>query len=102
MFASINIFKYYSNAKYCKFLFIVVSVILDIHCISSVIRWRVFFPFQNKPKNLGLSNKIDLNVLDCFGRELGHIVQWAGHLTRKSEVLGSIPGLATFFCFSLC
>ena len=23
-----------------------------------------------------------------------------GHLTRKSGVLGSIPGLATYFCFS--
>ena len=26
--------------------------------------------------------------------------QSAGHLTRKSEVLGSIPGLATYFRFS--
>ena len=28
---------------------------------------------------------------------LGHVVQLVGHLTRKSEVLGSIPGLATYF-----
>ena len=27
---------------------------------------------------------------------------WVGHLTRKSGVLGSIPGLATYFCFSFC
>ena len=27
----------------------------------------------------------------------GHVVQSEGHLTRKSEVLGSIPGLATYF-----
>ena len=30
----------------------------------------------------------------------GHIAQSVGHLTRKSGVLGSIPGLATFFRFS--
>ena len=30
----------------------------------------------------------------------GHVVQLVGHLTRKSGVLGSIPGLATYFRFS--
>ena len=30
----------------------------------------------------------------------GHVAQSVGHLTRKSEVLGSIPGLATYFRFS--
>ena len=30
----------------------------------------------------------------------GRVAQSVGHLTRKSEVLGSIPGLATFFRFS--
>ena len=30
----------------------------------------------------------------------GHIAQSVGHLTRKSGVLGSIPGLATYFRFS--
>ena len=29
-----------------------------------------------------------------------NVVQSVGHLTRKSEVLGSIPGLATYFRFS--
>ena len=32
----------------------------------------------------------------------GRKVQSVGHLTRKSGVLGSIPGLATYFRFSLC
>ena len=27
----------------------------------------------------------------------GRVAQSVGHLTRKSEVLGSIPGLATYF-----
>ena len=30
----------------------------------------------------------------------GRVAQSIGHLTRKSGVLGSIPGLATYFCFS--
>ena len=31
---------------------------------------------------------------------LGRVAQSVGHPTRKSEVLGSIPGLATYFRFS--
>ena len=30
----------------------------------------------------------------------GRVAQSVGHLNRKSGVLGSIPGLATYFCFS--
>ena len=30
----------------------------------------------------------------------GRVAQSVGHLTRKSAVLGSIPGLATYFRFS--
>ena len=30
----------------------------------------------------------------------GRVAQSVGHLIRKSEVLGSIPGLATYFRFS--
>ena len=30
----------------------------------------------------------------------GRVAQSVGHLTRKSGVLGSIPGLATYFHFS--
>ena len=30
----------------------------------------------------------------------GHVAQLVGHQTRKSGVLGSIPGLATYFRFS--
>ena len=30
----------------------------------------------------------------------GWVVQSVGHLARKSGVLGLIPGLATYFCFS--
>ena len=32
----------------------------------------------------------------------GSVAQFVGHLICKSEVLGSIPGLATYFRFSFC
>ena len=35
--------------------------------ISPVIR-QGFFPFQNNPKNLDSSYKMDLNIWDCLGR----------------------------------
>ena len=35
-----------------------------------------------------------------LGYSPGRVAQSVGHLTRKSEVLGSIPGLATYFRFS--
>ena len=35
-----------------------------------------------------------------LGWEPGRVAQSVGHLTRKSGVLGSIPGLATYFRFS--
>ena len=35
-------------------------------------------------------------------RQHSRIAQSVGHLTRKSEVLGWIPGLATHFRFSFC
>ena len=40
-------------------------------------------------------------IVKCsFLLEPGRVAQSVGHLTRKSGVLGSIPGLATFFRFS--
>ena len=35
-----------------------------------------------------------------FANQPGRVAQSVGHLTRKSGVLGSIPGLATYFSFS--
>ena len=45
-----------------------------------------------------MSNKI--NVSFRLHEAGPHIAQPVGHLTRKSGVLGSIPGLATYFRFS--
>ena len=52
--------------------------------------------------------KLSLNYLKypllsgaVSSRELtGRVAQSVGHLTRKSGVLGSIPGLATYFRFT--
>ena len=38
-----------------------------VYCISSV-RRQEFFSFQNNPKNLDPSYKIDLDLWDCLGR----------------------------------
>ena len=40
------------------------------------------------------------SVLCKFSRPDDRVAQSVGHLTRKSGVLGSIPGLATYFRFS--
>ena len=39
-------------------------------------------------------------LLHVWSYEPGRVAQSVGHLTRKSGVLGSIPGLATYFRFS--
>ena len=38
-----------------------------VYHIPSVIRWSFFF-FQNNPKDLDPSCKMDLDLLDCLGR----------------------------------
>ena len=46
-------------------------------------------------KNLGSKQKSLVN-----SAQPGRVAQSVGHLTRKSEVLGSIPGPATYFRYS--
>ena len=41
-----------------------------------------------------------VNKIICPFQQPGRVAQSVGHLTRKSGVLGSIPGLATHFRFS--
>ena len=48
-------------------------------------------------KNLKKSSSPEPLQADC---QPGRVAQSVGHLTRKSGVLGSIPGLATCFRFS--
>ena len=46
------------------------------------------------------SLKLFNSVLKVNQKTPGRVAQSIGHLTRKSGVLGSIPGLATYFRFS--
>ena len=39
-------------------------------------------------------------MVDLLSGSPGRVAQSVGHLTRKSGVLGSKPGLATYFRFS--
>ena len=43
-----------------------------------------------------------MSIAYLISVESNCIAQLVGHLTGKSEVLGSIPGLTTYFCFSFC
>ena len=52
-----------------------------------------------KMKQLNLANMVDSDDA-AHNEPPGRVAQSVGHLTRKSGVLGSIPGLATYFCFS--
>ena len=42
-----------------------------------------------------------ISTFDCPYLKPGCVAQLVGHPTRKSGVLGSIPGLATYFRFSV-
>ena len=44
-------------------------------------------------------HKVKLLKKTDQGHQAGRVAQSVGHLTRKSGVLGSIPGLATYFRF---
>ena len=63
-------------------------VVEDIHKLQTT---------KATTSNDTLFNTIFIDIL----QELpGRVAQSVGHLTRKSGVLGSIPGLATYFRFS--
>ena len=73
-----------------------ISVPLNISTnIRPIYQWLIMGSY----KKIGLSHEmglIDTPPLPSPGR----VAQSVGHLTRKSGVLGSIPGLATYFRFS--
>ena len=56
----------------------------------------------NRLGGLSLPRKSVVRLTDHPDMTLGpgRVAQSVGHLTRKSGVLGSIPGLATYFRFS--
>ena len=55
-----------------------------------------------KQKNYFSENGLVLSGNNFHKTKPDWEAQSVGHLTRKSGVLGSIPGLATYFRFSFC
>ena len=53
-----------------------------------------------KKTNKTAGEKTKKNKKKTSDEKLSRVAQSVGHLTRKSGVLGSIPGLATYFHFS--
>ena len=56
--------------------------------------WNDIFPY-----NLCCDHSLELSDRVIVVKP-GRVAQSVGHLTRKSEVRGSIPGLAIYFRFS--
>ena len=57
---------------------------------------------NNLPLSIRSETSVNSFKLKLKQHEPGRVAQSVGHLTRKSGVLGSIPGLATYFRFSFC
>ena len=72
-----------------------IQLILFLH-ILRVTNFRISFAVEYILKVASLQQLIQLSPL----KKPGRVAQSVGHLTRKSGVLGSIPGLATYFRFS--
>ena len=75
-------------SQYFSILHTVVSIHLTLK--EYILNWLVQFSKQNIMSFLALT-----------WHSPGRIAQSVGHLTLKSGVLGSIPGLATYFRFSI-
>ena len=62
------------------------------------------FHGQSPVRPISLDSTMSVDTLDQIqsfhGQKPGRVAQLVGHLTSKSGVLGSIPGLATYFRFS--
>ena len=56
--------------------------------------------FSLKDKSKKLKCRLLQFLFGALKVKRGRVAQSVGHLTRKSGVLGSIPGLATYFRFS--
>ena len=80
--------------RFCLHMTYVVVVRLKlVHSIAySWFEYVHFFSNVNEHKM-----SLEMTMIEL---KAGRVAQSVGHLTRKSEVLGSIPGLATNFRFS--
>ena len=60
----------------------------------------VYISGQNEFKIAVVNKPLEFEPLKFYCTLSGCVAQSVGHLTRKSGVLSSIPGLATYFHFS--
>ena len=91
--------------RFVQNISIVPNGIIGVLCRKKVQKVLAFYStFHFCLKFLGIVLR-DQHVQEEYPVETGLVVpgpvaQSVGHLTRKSEVLGLIPGLATYFRFS--
>ena len=93
--------KLYSTSGYCF-----ISVSTSLRCsdvnVSAIVTSRYdsgFFAVGKVHSSSGKSS-LSSSLTDSIASAPGRVAQSVRHLTRKSGVLGSIPGLATYFRFS--
>ena len=92
LFLGVPILKHITVFKFCYDLF---------HIFEFGIKSAALTGMLNKVNSADLDEAAPLGaVLVCTVGWPGRVAQSVGHLTRKSGVLGSIPGLATYFRFS--
>ena len=98
----LNFFYHFSILNYKKVKWAAIQVTLPPkHCLTTFKSFffcylHLFIFYETEILYLyALLEKICFLLL-----ESGRVAQSVGHLTRKSGVLGSIPGLATYFRFS--
>ena len=73
---------------------------VEIRIFKSVDKLHFHIAFQMSVLVYSGNNKILCHHVHMQVQRPGRVAQAVGHLTRKSEVLGLIPGSATYFRFS--
>ena len=82
----------------CKGVFI--RWLIDVRLFNTIVVFSVAITVQ-KRGNCSLAHTVVHTAdMTISAVQPGRVAQSVGHLTRKSGVLGSIPGLATYFRFS--
>ena len=72
-----------------------ISTCVQVHILVALYIYAIYFA-----RNLFLLILLSNGASNFKRSPPGCVAQSIGHLTRKSGVLGSIPGLATYFGFS--
>ena len=78
--------------------FLLLSTIFCYLVLDFFVKTRIRFSLRDK--QVFEITEVEIIRVDCKIRKLIKTMQSVGHLTRKSEALGSIPGLTTYFRFS--